>query len=363
MSLSGAKGSQSSKVKIPKFLRPLYRQGAEYATQTMGTLNDLLAPGRDFVANFTPQEEAAQILGTRRALGEGGFFPTAQETFLSTAEGTPISEYLPQEALSTLEQLAAGGSADPAVLERLRGVVSEGLQIPGMDTLSQIESGINPITRDALEATARGDFLHGGQGFDQAIEAAMRRIQPQLLSTFGGAGPGGGTGALAQTAIAQAVGDIFAGQYGQERGRQLGAAESLAGLDFTDRGQRADIASTLASLGLSGAGMELSAADLLSRIGESDAATRLSAAGRLGDYAANERGNQLDAAAMLPDIAEADIGLLSRIGESIRGMEQAEIDAPIDAQMRLLSAVLGLDLGSLLGSSSSSRGLGFSLGG
>lgn len=363
MSLGGAKGSSSSKVKIPDFLRPLFRTGAGYATDTLGTLNELLDPAQQFVANFAPQQEIAQIIGTGRALDPNSPYQTATDVFMDTAEGTPISEYLPGVTTSTLTELANSGAVDPSILERLRGMVSEGIDIPGMDTLSQIQGGINPISRDALEATARGDFLYGGEAFDRALEAAKNSYLPQIKSFFGAAGPGGGSGGLAQTAVAQAFADTFAGQYGQERGRQLGAAGDLAGLDFTDRGQQADRASTLASLGLTGIGTEASIADLLARIGNNDASTRLAAATNLGDYAASERGNQLTAAAGLPGISEADINLLSRIGGDIQGQEQATLDAPRNAQLQFLSALLGLDLNSLLGQSSRSRSVGFELGG
>ncbi len=359
MSLGGGKGSSSSKVKVPDFLRPLFRTGAGIAEDALGSLDQLLQPGRDLVASFSPQQEAAQIIGTQRALGAGGYFPTARDTVMSTAEGTPISEFLPQ--VSTLEQLATNGAIDPAVLERLQS--SMGGEIPGMDTLSQIESGLNPISREALEATARGDFLYGGEGFNAALEAAKARIMPEVITQFGRTGAGGGTGSLAEEAIGRRLGETFASQYGAERGRQLGAAEALTGLEFQDRGQQADISSTLAQLGLAGTGRELDIARTLSDIGATDAGIRSGAATTLGEFGDRERNRQLGAAELLPSIATADINLLSGIGNEIQGQEQAEIDAPIDAQLRLLSAALGLDLNSLLGSKTNQRSAFFGLGG
>lgn len=84
------------------------------------------------------------------------------------------------------------------------------------------------LTTDALEGTARGDFLLGGPGFDAAVDASVRAAQPHILSTFGAAGRG--TGGLAQAAIGRAATDAFASQYGQERARQLLAAQALPGL-------------------------------------------------------------------------------------------------------------------------------------
>lgn len=353
-------GSSKSRVKIPKFLRPLYRTGASSAVDSIQNLNSLMDPNAEFVADFSPLQDYARALGVDRALGGGDFIPTAQQTFLDAARGTDLSEYIPAESLSTLERLASGGGGvDPAVLERLQDMVDQGIEIPGMDRLAAIGGGVNDISRGALEATARGDYLYGGEGFDRAIDAAMNRIRPQLATTFGGAGPGAGTGALAQTAIAQAVADTFAGQYGQERGRQLGAAESLAGLDFTDRGQQADIASTLAQLGLAGTNTELGAADLLSSILSNQRDSELSAADRLAGIAETERTHQLNAAANLPGIATADIALLNELGAEEQAQRQAELDAPRMAQMQLLSQLLGIPFESLLGSNTSSRNWSF----
>lgn len=75
------------------------------------------------------------------------------------------------------------------------------------------------------EQTARGDFLYGGPGFNQAYQAAANRILPQVNSQFARAGRSGS--GLAQTAQTQALADAFAGLYGQERGLQQQAAMNL----------------------------------------------------------------------------------------------------------------------------------------
>ena len=87
------------------------------------------------------------------------------------------------------------------------------------------QGGFLPSALNAVQSTADGDFLFGGQGFDQAVQAAVSTAQPSILSAFGGAGRG--TGGLAQAAIAQQATDAFARQFGQERGRQLNAAQLL----------------------------------------------------------------------------------------------------------------------------------------
>src|SRR5690606_8136743 len=152
------------------------------------------------VAGLNPIQQQAIELAIARAGGAGGFLPTAQQTLLSAAQGQGINflpaiardefgqaldaEFLPAESRAAL---AALGTGTPA--------------LPGTETLQQ---------------TAAGDFLMGGQGFDAAVEAAVRAARPGILSAFGSAGSGGGTGALANAAIGQSAVDAFARQFAQE---------------------------------------------------------------------------------------------------------------------------------------------------
>lgn len=103
-------------------------------------------------------------------------------------------------------------------------------QLAGFQSARDVVGGAGgylPATMDELLATARGDYLYGGQGFNQAVEAAQRQVTPQVLSAFGRAGRDGG---LAQVAMTQALTDPFAAQYGNERQRQLQAAQILPGM-------------------------------------------------------------------------------------------------------------------------------------
>src|SRR5262245_55402872 len=79
---------------------------------------------------------------------------------------------------------------------------------------------------DQLAATARGDYLYGGQAQDAFVDAYRRAALPDIFSTYGAAGRGD-LGGLAKTAIATAGGDAYARLYGDERTRQLQAAELL----------------------------------------------------------------------------------------------------------------------------------------
>lgn len=435
--MSGGLGSKSksknkNRVQIPSFLQPFLESSASIGGSTLAGLNDRLgnATADDLVADFSTQELLAQILGTERALGGGDFFPVAQDAVLSAARGQSIDDYLPADTLSTLRSAQSGGLgflpdsvrsrldqgmqsrnlAGTDYLDQAAGAATPGSVIdaltrsratPGTDTLAQLlQSGGTPEqTRETLEATARGDYLFGGQGFDQAVQAAVNAATPQILSVFGRAGPGGATGALAQESVGRAAIDAFASQFGSERGRQLGAAESLAALGRADRGQSADIASTLADLGLSSGAQEIDAAqilgglsqadagrradigsalagldlnqssqqlnftDLLSRLAENSTTRGLGSAELLANLGFGERSNQLNAAEALPGLATADLDLLLGLGGQRRELDQQRLSAPIDAQLRLLQAALsGLPISSLLGSNQSSRNSGLQLG-
>lgn len=111
----------------------------------------------------------------------------------------------------------------------------------------------SPLTAGAqseLGRTISGDYLFGQPGFNAAYQAAANRIIPQVTSAFGGAGRL--DSGLARTAMTQALGDVFAGQYGQERSRQLqaaGMAPQLAGLDYMDIAQLGQVGGAREAMG------------------------------------------------------------------------------------------------------------------
>lgn len=75
-----------------------------------------------------------------------------------------------------------------------------------------------------LEPTARGDYLTGGEGFNRAYDAAAGRITPEVRSQFEKSGRLGS--GLARGEETRQLGDAFAGLYGDERNRQLTAAQA-----------------------------------------------------------------------------------------------------------------------------------------
>jgi hypothetical protein len=130
---------------------------------------------------------------------------------------------------------ATTSSQDVALPEYLQSLIQG---VPGFATTALTDlSGkigdyeIPPEALQQLQDTLGGDFLYGGQGFNQAVEAAQRAAMPGILSTFGAAGRG--TGGLAEHAIAQSGIDAFARLFDSERGRQLQAAQILPQLSMT----------------------------------------------------------------------------------------------------------------------------------
>ena len=272
------------------------------------------------VSPFTPAQQAAQQLGIDRVLS-GDLFGPAQDA-VSGIAGAGFD----RSALESMESLGA----DPEAVNSLRGLLGSGLSDTGTNT---------------LESTARGDYLFGGDGFQAAVDASLRQATPGILSTFGSAGAGGATGGLAQEALGTAAIDAFARQFAQERGNQLGAANSLNQFGLADQGQRANTAGALGALGLAGGSQRLNQANSLAD------ANRASAQ------------QQLLAAQLTPGIATSDVDLLSRIGNVQQEFGQSQLDAPRNALLQLLTASLGgTPIASLLGENRQSRQQGFQLG-
>jgi len=241
--------TMTSNVNVPSYLQPLVNQATGTQGQALSSLQQLYGQG------FNPFEQQAQQQMIDFAGGAGGFLPTAQNQFMQTAQGMPMQSWMPE---SVFQQLSGGG--------------------------------LDPISRQALEQTAQGDYLYGGAGFNNALEAAQRAAMPGINSTFGMAGRSGS--GLAQTAMSQATSDAFARLYGQERQNQLGAASQLG------------------QFGMAGASTLAGAAD-------------------------SERQRQLMAAGMLPEMGMMGSNILNQVGSMQRQM-------PINNMQQLLGASQGV---------------------
>jgi hypothetical protein len=334
----GIGGSRSStsenfqrRTDIPEWLAPFYGQLMGSGLGTIQNLTGLANRSPDeMVAGFDPAQIAGQNEMLAAAQGSGGFLPTAQQQFLQTAAGRGLGSILDSPAYDALRQNALGGYSalsDPArrSLEAAAG-----------------GQGVGP-GGEALAAHARGDYLYGGEGFNNALQAAMNQIQPQVQSRFGQAGPGASTGGLAQAAMNQGTSDAFANLYSQNLNRQVGAANTLTGQSLTG-------------------------ANALGSFGAQDLARQMSAASQLGNFGMQERGNALNAAAALPNLAMFAPNAMMNVGAQRQGLAQQRLDAPFAAQLQLLEAIYGgaPAFQSLLGQSGSgtqsSEEFGFNLG-
>jgi len=170
--------------------------------------------------------------------------------------------------------------------------------------------------RDALEATAGGDFL-SADALRRGAASAIGDVQ----SSVGGAlaGSGFGTSSLANEALGRGVGRAVGEQYGRERGLQLGAAGALEGEYGRERGAQGQAANLLA--------------------------------GRFGQ----ERGLQAGAASMAPGLDAASYlpgQALVGAGQGQRAIEERYYQEPWERLQRYSGLAFGGAPGQLAGSQS-----------
>lgn len=367
----------TTQTEIPAFLRPLLERGSAAGSASIDQLvNSLLDPNASIVSPFNETQNRALSLGLDRAMGAGGYFPTAQDELLSTARGRGIDSFigsdtlsglgsfggtgfLPSPSLDVFTEMARGGQLPSAATNTLsRATGSSAIPVEARDAAGRVLNAELLPGTDTLERTANGDFLFGGPGFDQAVEAAVRSATPGIVSTFGRSGVGGATSGLAQEAVGRAAIDAFASQYGTERGRQLQAADALAGLGLSRNQQQLSAAGLLGDLGLSDRAQQIGAADRLGSLGLAEGNLRLGAGGALADVANAERSRelsslgllaglsegervrQLQAAGALPSLAFQDVDALFGLGDRMQAQSQRELTGPIQQYQMLLDAAL-----------------------
>jgi hypothetical protein len=149
---------------------------------------------------------------------------------------------------------------------------------------NQLNSG-NSSANNALTQTANGSYLTGGAGFNAALDAATRRIMPQIDSQAAATGQVGGS--ARDRLMAQTLGDSFANLYGQERQNQLAAAGQLNN-QYAQQQQN-----------------QLGAAGQLADQYAQQQQNQLGAAGQLSNQYQQERNNQLQAQALQPTLMNA----------------------------------------------------------
>lgn len=382
-SKNGGSGSSSTAVQIPGFLEPFIRQGTNTAGAALEGLASLVGLG-----SYVPGEPATPTLlaSVRGPNGQPVYVDPGQNAF-TDAQGNVIAPFQdgvvagltdgrdnPVEVrgsdvvgvgASGINELFSmpfntggmGEGGDPAALvapfsdaqlagqqmaidralsgdlfgpaqATAAGIASNGVDTSAIDNLL-LGGAIPGVASEALTDTAAGDYLFGGEGFNAAVDAAVRRATPGIVSTFGAAGAGGATSGLAQEALGTAAIDAFARQYAQERANQLGAANTLGGFGLAESSQA-----------------------LQQALGQTNAQQASTNAA-------------LSASRLLPGLATADVDLLNRIGSIQQGQAQNTLDAPRNALLQLLTAALGgTPIASLLGSNTdtSKEDRGFFLG-
>ena len=328
----GSKGSakQKSKVRVPKYLQPFIQQATGAAGTGLGGLEELLGGGQDLVADLNQTQlqglgQAADVAG-----GAGGFLPQAQQTFMNQAQGNDVSSFLDPSALGALQGASQGTGLDQFIPQNALSGLNQ------LATNDPSNQGIN-----TLQQTAGGDFLHGGQGFEAAVQAAVNSATPHIASAFGGTA-GGLSGGLARQAVGDTAVDAFASQFGQERKNQLNAAGALNQNTLQGSSALAGLGGDERSRGLGSAGQ---------------------LAGLTGQLNNSDQQRALQAAGQLPNIGLAGSNILQGVGDQLQGQEQSEIEGPIAGFQQLLQSALGgLPISDLLGSKTSGSSKTFSQG-
>lgn len=156
------------------------------------------------------QPYLTQIFDHAARLPQTHFFPG--QTYAPMSQAT-------QDSLNAMYARGVHGSPEEAAARGWVGNVLGGGQDPDEQRIRDV---------------AEGKYLHGGAGFNAALDAAQRRITPQLSSQFA-AGGRYGSGLHAGTQ-AQALSDSFAGLYDSERGRQQAAQQFLPQFNLQRQG-------------------------------------------------------------------------------------------------------------------------------
>lgn len=407
----------SSETTIPDWLRPYVEQGAETTGRGLRRMEWMAQQSPDkMVAGFTPTQQVGQEMGIHNALGGNGYLPTSFNALGGMAGGMGLGGFMDPGSLSTLRESAGGvnnnfmpGAAQNtltnfaggqgSVFDRLGGYgqgtgwlpqsvqntfggfmdgsnpVQQGLQgfqgstsdFVNNDVLGGFRNSQDPSIQ-ALQSTARGDNLFGGPAFDRAVKAAVDAAKPAVASAFGGRTDQG----LAGASIGEAAVNAFAGQYGQERDRMLGASNSLNrfGLDsansnlsrrlsaLNQMGQfqqgaansMGNFANTDQARGLGAAQQagqfQLGGADTLAGYGMQqgmfDRSNQLGSANQLLGFGDSERMRALQAAQALPGLSFLPSQMLQGIGATQQGLEQARMDAPWNRNMQMLQMAMGI---------------------
>lgn len=289
-------------------------------------------PGNTLADSNNPIELA---LEGGQNLAQGGpspFMRNAANSLDRTANGRSMWE---NPASATMSAFGQGGyvGANPAQMgsaylsgpNSVFGQFASGQNMgtnPAQDYFKQATGGMylgeqNPYLRGMVESASR-----------PIVDQFQNAIAPALASQFAAAGrtgSGAHSNAFGQATgqLGRALGDVSTNIYGSayeaERGRQQGAANTLAQIGMSDRAQQ-----------LQGGQGQLAALGQLSNINQNDRAMQLRGAEGLQSAYGAERALQQQAALAAPQFESMkynDLDKLLGIGEYRRGQQQERIDA------------------------------------
>lgn len=114
----------------------------------------------------------------------------------------------------------------------LPGIYDQGVDTSFAPRLQSDLDQLSPAVMSGLLSTIRGDYLPGGEAFNDQMEAIGRTIQPQIASQFGRAGRfGSGLHKIGfGKALVDAGTDLYQDLYQQERDRQFNAFSGAPGI-------------------------------------------------------------------------------------------------------------------------------------
>ena len=296
----------TTRAEPPAYLQPFLNESVNYSRGALGALGDTLSRPNALISPFNPVQLESMDNAAAFARDPRGDLSQSQNVLREISDGSDI------------EQL----------FNRGQNLMESGA---GREQLGQFQNTAagNQIGINALQGTAAGNSLYGGPGFNEAVAASMRAAQPMIASTFSNAGSGGLKSGLAQIGMQQAASDAFARQYGQERGNQLNAANSLNSLALNNRGMQTDAAGRLLSADQQAGNTQLQLANA-------------------------DRARQMQAAQLLPQYGLMGSDILGSVGAQQQSQDTAQRQAGVDQYQKLMDFSFGnFNPTSLMGQSSS----------
>ena len=284
--------TSNTTAEIPAFLKPFLTQAAQTGGRALG---DLEGGVQDIMAQLPAS------VGDLNAA-------SVQEILNYTGGGDPARELAEGKLMNI-----AGGRSGRDLAEQynsLRATEGEYSQ-PAFN-----QKPVNQNVDQTFQSLMNGNFI-GSDGFNANVDASIRAAQPYINSGFGKSGGVGATGGgLAKVAMQRAASDAFANLYGDERNRQMGAAQGLSQAEAA-KAQAAAMAAQARAIQQS---------------------NRLAEMGMSADLLSQERRNQMGAAGSLLGLSPNDAALL-----------QNSAGFPINLQQGLLSGAAGAIPGNVIG--------------